>query len=55
MLSKYLRETLMTRFNAYWQTHLPDVMPTAGYYGDGTRSSPTSSTSAASWGSPITS
>ncbi|HEV7300590.1 MAG TPA: hypothetical protein VGN72_14595 [Tepidisphaeraceae bacterium] len=37
MLSKYLREALMGRFNAYWRTHLPDVQPTAGYYGDGNR------------------
>jgi hypothetical protein len=37
MLSKYLREALMRRFNAYWRTHLPDVVPTAGYYNDGLR------------------
>ena len=37
MLSKYLREALMRRFNAFWQTHLPEVSPTAGYYGDGAR------------------
>lgn len=37
MLSKYLRETLMRRFNTYWQQHLPDLQPTAGYYADGTR------------------
>ncbi|HSI33463.1 MAG TPA: hypothetical protein VK986_07725 [Tepidisphaeraceae bacterium] len=37
MLSKYLREGLMRRFNAWWQTHLPDVTPTAGYYNDGAR------------------
>ena len=37
MLSKYLREALMRRFNAYWQELLPDVQPTAGYYGDGVR------------------
>jgi hypothetical protein len=37
MLSKYLREALMRRFNAYWRQHLPDLAPTAGYYGDGTR------------------
>jgi hypothetical protein len=37
MLSKYLREGLMRRFNAFWKTHLPDVEPTAGYYGDGSR------------------
>lgn len=37
MLSKYLRETMMGRFNAFWQRHLPGVNPTAGYYGDGLR------------------
>lgn len=37
MLSKYLREAMMRRFNTFWQTHVPDVAPTAGYYGDGTR------------------
>jgi hypothetical protein len=37
MLSKYLREAMMKRFNAFWQTHVPDVQPTAGYYGDGSR------------------
>lgn len=37
MLSKYLREAMMRRFNAFWQQHLPEVAPTAGYYGDGTR------------------
>lgn len=37
MLSKYLRETMMRRFNGYWRQHLPDVAPTAGYYGDGER------------------
>ncbi len=37
MLCKYLREALMHRFNAYWQTHLSDLQPTAGYYTDGER------------------
>jgi hypothetical protein len=37
MLSKYLREMLMRRFNAYWKVHIPDVKPTAGYYNDGLR------------------
>ena len=37
MLSKYLREGLMRRFNAFWRQYLPDVAPTAGYYGDGQR------------------
>ena len=37
MVSKYLREALMNRFNAYWLSHLPNVEPTAGYYNDGSR------------------
>lgn len=37
MLSKYLRESLMRRFNSFWQAHLPDLQPTAGYYTDGLR------------------
>jgi len=37
MLAKYVRETLMRRFNAWWRTHLPEVAPTAGYYNDGLR------------------
>jgi ribonuclease HIII len=37
MLSKYLREVLMHRFNRYWKTHLPALEPTAGYYNDGLR------------------
>jgi hypothetical protein len=37
MLSKYIREALMVRFNAFWKQHLPDVTPTAGYYQDGSR------------------
>jgi hypothetical protein len=37
MLSKYLRECLMHRFNAFWSRHLPEVTPTAGYYNDGLR------------------
>ena len=37
MLSKYLREALMSRFNAFWQRHLPALNGTAGYYGDGRR------------------
>lgn len=37
MLSKYLREALMRRFNAYWQKLMPGVEPTAGYYQDGMR------------------
>jgi ribonuclease HII len=37
MLSKYLRECLMRRFNAFWSIQLPGVTPTAGYYNDGSR------------------
>lgn len=37
MLSKYLREALMRRFNAWWRRLLPDLQPTAGYYTDGGR------------------
>lgn len=37
MLSKYLREALMRRFNAYWKMHVPHISPTAGYYSDGSR------------------
>jgi hypothetical protein len=37
MISKYLREALMRRFNSFWRIHLPGVAPTAGYYGDGAR------------------
>lgn len=37
MLSKYLREGLMRRFNAFWRRYLPEVQPTAGYYNDGLR------------------
>lgn len=37
MLSKYLREALMSRFNAYWTYHVPGLAPTAGYYNDGLR------------------
>ncbi|HEV8378994.1 MAG TPA: hypothetical protein VGP99_09105, partial [Tepidisphaeraceae bacterium] len=37
MISKYTREALMRRFNAWWKTILPDVEPTAGYHTDGVR------------------
>lgn len=37
MTAKYLRETLMTRFNRFWRSHVPDVKPTAGYVQDGRR------------------
>ena len=31
MVSKYVRESLMEDFNAFWQYHLPDLKPTKGY------------------------
>ncbi|MFA6133046.1 MAG: hypothetical protein WC869_03400 [Phycisphaerae bacterium] len=37
MASKYLREMLMEVLNAYWAEHVPDLLPTAGYYQDGNR------------------
>jgi hypothetical protein len=37
MISKYLREALMRRFNRYWNQHAPEVQPTAGYHPDGVR------------------
>jgi len=37
MVSKYLRETAMELFNAYWLRHLPDLAPTKGYPQDARR------------------
>lgn len=37
MISKYLREALMHEFNQFWQKHVPDIKPTAGYPGDSRR------------------
>jgi ribonuclease HII len=37
MASKYLRELLMCEFNHFWQEHVPDLKPTAGYPGDAGR------------------
>jgi hypothetical protein len=37
MISKYLREVLMGEFNAFWQQHVPELKPTAGYPGDAAR------------------
>jgi len=37
MIAKYLRECLMSRYNLWWATQVPGVLPTAGYYNDGTR------------------
>ena len=37
MAAKYIRELLMTRFQAFWLARAPEVKPTAGYYTDGRR------------------
>jgi ribonuclease HII len=37
MLSKYQREWAMIRFNVFWQSHVPDLQPTAGYPEDAKR------------------
>ena len=37
MTAKYLRELLMSRFNAFWLSHQPQTAPTAGYAKDGKR------------------
>jgi ribonuclease HII len=37
MLSKYVREALMWRFNEYWRRRVPHVKATAGYYADAQR------------------
>ena len=37
MLSKYLREAYMHRFNAWWLAVQPGLTPTAGYHTDGLR------------------
>ena len=37
MVSKYLREAFMHRFNAWWRERQPGLAPTAGYHTDGTR------------------
>ena len=37
MTCKYLRELCMTQFNAWWGARIPGLVPTAGYYQDGTR------------------
>ena len=37
MVSKYLRELAMRAFNAFWQTHVADLRPTAGYPVDARR------------------
>jgi hypothetical protein len=37
MTAKYLRELAMRPFNAFWQQHVTDLRPTAGYYNDAVR------------------
>jgi ribonuclease HII len=37
MLSKYHRECAMVRFNEFWQSHVRDLQPTAGYPVDARR------------------
>jgi hypothetical protein len=38
MAAKYLRELSMKAFNEFWRALVPDLRPTAGYYGDSRRS-----------------
>ncbi len=37
MLCKYLREVCMRQFNRFWATHVPGIVPTAGYPLDANR------------------
>jgi hypothetical protein len=37
MIAKLVRELAMARFNRYWCTRMPELKPTAGYYGDAGR------------------
>ena len=37
MVSKYVREVVMTQFNRFWQQHVPDLKPTKGYPVDAAR------------------
>ena len=37
MVCKYLREVFMRQFNRWWQAHVPNLKPTAGYPGDAAR------------------
>lgn len=37
MTSKYIREIYMAQFNAFWVREMPEVKPTAGYFGDARR------------------
>jgi ribonuclease HII len=37
MVSKFIRELLMLEFNAFWNQHMPELKPTAGYPHDAAR------------------
>src|SRR5262249_16858042 len=37
MVSKYVGEALMAEFNGFWQRHIAELKPTAGYPTDATR------------------
>ena len=37
MFSKYTRELCMIQFNSFWQSKMPNLAETAGYYVDGNR------------------
>ena len=37
MTAKYLRELAMRPYNAFWQRHVPELKPTAGYNSDAIR------------------
>jgi ribonuclease HII len=37
MIAKYLRERLMEAFNEFWQRHVPELKPSAGYPADAAR------------------
>jgi len=37
MVSKYIRELLMARFQKFWSSYAPKIKPTFGYFGDGRR------------------
>lgn len=37
MVSKYIRELLMKRFQNFWSLYAPNIKPTSGYFGDGRR------------------
>ncbi|MBN2245689.1 MAG: hypothetical protein JW755_07575 [Candidatus Aminicenantes bacterium] len=37
MISKYIRELLMARFQNFWSFHAPEIKPTCGYFKDGRR------------------